>query len=419
MKIRKLVAVILALVLCFVVVGCSKDDSSEKSSSTESSRSSSSKENSSEDSSKTSSSSEDSSETSSGVEDSSEDSSSTEDSSGDNGNTEEDTGIAGTYLAFEGFRNVSSHAGQGIQNINEAIIEIKRAYPGASDEISTDDLEKLSLLDALTLNEDGSFDAYVMLSNGNMVKFSGDYEEDENGEISFKYKEAERTITMEKLKKLETPKVNVIAVGEDDESFGRKMELLNTDGEGTYFKYAAPAWYGMDYMKFDMCIMPMLMGMRSATNVPAFISLPEDLIKDAKKQYFTVHNGVLCTDTVGLTLKGEYKKGESFTLELDPLAAADDWYLYQNDNTPENQKKILHAGLRADETMTIEFSSGKWTWTRKDGDIVNTGSYSESGSIEGLFVMYTDEESKSARSGIYQVVYIDGSKIYYPYAFKA
>ena len=325
-----------------------------------------------------------------------------------------DSDVSGTYVTLEGFRSLGNEPKKLVTDYDRAIKE-SHEYIASSKDSELERLGKLSLMSALTLDENGGFTAYYQPATGTDIEFTGSYKTD-GGKLSFEYKHEKRTVTMEQLDELETPKISEADAG-SDELFGKNMELLNTVGEGTYLQYAAPMWFAADYLKFDMCVMPMPMGMRGFSQCP--IQMDEKVLKEAKRQYFTVHNGVLCADTAGWELEGEYKKGESFNVKFDPMAAADDWYLYK-DETADDKKSMFSSLLKTDKPTEIKFSSGKWEWINADGETMNTGGYTESSEIDGLFCMYTDDDSAHGISGeVYQFIYINGSDIYYPYAFRA
>lgn len=373
MKFKRMISAIMALAVCFAMAGCDKKDSSDS--------------------------------TNSGTD--------------GQGISENDSDISGTYVTLEGFRDLGNDPQKLMTDFDSAIKESHEYIASGKDE-ELERLQKLSLMNALSLDESGNFTAYYQPAIGSYIEFTGSYKTD-GGQMSFEYKHEKLTKTMSSngLEALDTPEVQEADAGSDELS-GRQMQLLNSVGKGTYFKYASPSWYAADYLKFDMRVMPMMMGMRSI-GVP-LIDMQEKMLDAAKKQYFTVHNGVLCADTAGWKLEGEYKKGESFTVEFDHLAPGDDWYYYNGgDDTPEERKKILESSIRAGaEPTKIEFSSGKWEWKSADGETLNTGSYNESDEIDGLFVMYVDENSShSAGNDIYQFVYINGSDVFFPYAVKA
>ena len=343
------------------------------------------------------------------------DSSSKSDESGSNGISQavSDSDVTGKYIPLEGFRNLGS--AQKVKNDYDAAIRETNSYINSESADDPSGLDKLASVSLLELKESGAFEAYYTLKTGVISKFSGSYKLDD-GQIRFEYEKENRTVTMRNYEELESPEESWARAGDDD-LLGKQLELLNTIGEGTYFQYAAPMWFAADHLKFDMCVLPMPMGMRGVGQIP--VQMSENVLKEAKKQYFTVHNGVLCADTAGWELDGEYKKGESFTVKFDPMAAADDWYFY-DDDTPENKKGTIETFLKTDKITEIKFSSGKWEWINADGETLNTGSYTESGEIDGLFCMYPDENSEhgAANDDIYQFMYISGSQVYYPYAFK-
>lgn len=328
-----------------------------------------------------------------------------------------DSDVSGIYVPFEGIRRLGNDPKQLMTNFDSAIDQSQSYFSGGSDG-DTDKLDKIAAVSVLELDEDGGFTAYYQpTSSGTDMEFTGSYKTD-GGKLSFEYKHEKRTVTSDKFgDKLDTPEVSEADAG-SGELLGKNMELMNTVGEGTYLQYAAPMWFAADYLKFDMCVMPMPMGMRSFSQSP--IQMDEKVLKEAKRQYFTVHNGVLCADTAGWELDGSYSKGGSFNVKFDPMAAADDWYFYANE-TPDDIKDMLKASLKTEDMTTIEFSSNKWEWKNAEGDTLNSGSYTESDKIDGLFCMYIDENSShgTPENNIYQFMYINGSQIYYPYAFKA
>ena len=310
------------------------------------------------------------------------------------------------YLKLEGFAALGDNV-KMVSSFDDAIKESHKLVQNGIDYNDEDLVRRIATVTEITFKDDGSFESLIAPNVDTYIQYSGKYEQ-KDGQISFSY-EHEKIVR-------DNGKVDEDDAG-GDTGMGGTMQLYNSKGEGTFYQYAYPNWYRADYIKFDMACMPMLAGYVRATPI---ISGEPDLLEKQKKQYFTLHDGVLCSDTVGVTLKGDYSKGNDFALEFDQYKMLDEWAFETND-----QKDALRYSLE-DKTgkgspTTIEFSSNKWTWKNAEGETINSGSYKESDEIEGLFVMNTDDSSQHGAGDInlYQFMYINGGEVYFPYAFKA
>lgn len=191
-----------------------------------------------------------------------------------------------------------------------------------------------------------------------------------------------------------------------------QMEKLNE--YGSYCKYAVPAMNMSD--KFtDFAILPFI---RYTSGTRMDIDRPNTL-KTVDK--------FLCTDTYGIELNGNYKKGKSFTLkhDIEETMKKDEQSEYQYSSDPDEwfdrKAKTATANYHYcdDFNSTIEFSDGEWEWYNADDELLNNGKYEESKDYPGLIKMYIDEDSEKHPDHalvLYPLwFYIaDDGEIYYP-----
>lgn len=187
-----------------------------------------------------------------------------------------------------------------------------------------------------------------------------------------------------------------------------RMEKLNE--YGSYCKYAVPAMNTSDTFT-DFAILPFI---RYTSGTRMDIDRPNTL-KTVDK--------FLCTDTYGIELDGNYKKGKSFTLKHDfedTLEKDEQSCVTRDDELLERLLERAEMNYHCDDLdSTIEFSDGEWEWYNADDELLNNGKYEESKKYPGLIKMYIDEDSEKYTKDALHIFplcfYIaDDGEIYYP-----
>ncbi len=187
-----------------------------------------------------------------------------------------------------------------------------------------------------------------------------------------------------------------------------QMEKLNE--YGSYCKYAVPGMNTSDTFT-DFAILPFI---RYTSGTRIDIDSPNTL-KTVDK--------FLCTDTYGIELDGNYKKGKSFTLKHDledTLEKDEQSCVTRDDELLERLLERAEMNYHCDDLeSTIKFSDGKWEWYNDEDALLNNGKYEESKDYPGLIKMYVDEDSEKHQDHalvLYPLwFYIaDDGEIYYP-----
>lgn len=187
-----------------------------------------------------------------------------------------------------------------------------------------------------------------------------------------------------------------------------QMEKLSKTG--AYCKYAVPGMNMSDKI-MDFAILPFI---RYTSGTRIDIDSPNTL-KTVDK--------FLCTDTYGIELDGNYKKGKSFTLKHDledTLEKDEQSCVTRDDELLERLLERAERNYRCDDLeSTIKFSGGEWEWYNDEDELLNNGKYEESKDYPGLIKMYIDEDSEKHPDHalvLYPLwFYIaDDGEIYYP-----